>query len=167
MDDVGMTRVSADAEQLVQITLLGEAIEFLPVAVFVFDEVGRYVAVNEHASRITGYTRKELLGKRLGQLADESAVALAAYGSGGRPRERGFDAGPAERRHGRRAAVPRRPDDHRRHPLLRRGRLGSRVARLGRELPARRGDVASSRQSHSRDEAALHQRVAERLDRSA
>jgi len=79
MDDVGMTRVSADAEQLVQITLLGEAIEFLPVAVFVFDEVGRYVAVNEHASRITGYTRKELLGKRLGQLADESAVALAAY----------------------------------------------------------------------------------------
>jgi PAS domain S-box-containing protein len=74
-----MRHTPADAGRLIQISLLGEAIEFLPVAVFVFDETGRYVAVNEHASAITGYPRDELLKMRLGQLADDPAEAIATY----------------------------------------------------------------------------------------
>ena len=69
----------ADAGRLIQISLLGEAIEFLPVAVFVFDDAGRYVAVNGPASEITGYSRDELLSMRLGQLADNPAEAISSY----------------------------------------------------------------------------------------
>jgi PAS domain S-box-containing protein len=49
------------AEPLVQASLLGEAIDPGPVAVLVADENGRYVAVNQFACDLLGYTREELL----------------------------------------------------------------------------------------------------------
>src|SRR5256885_2793365 len=50
------------SEPLIQTSLLGEAIEHAPVAVFVADEDGQYVAVNQAACLLLGYDRSELLG---------------------------------------------------------------------------------------------------------
>jgi PAS domain S-box-containing protein len=47
---------------LVQIGLLGEAIEGAPFAVLVADENGRYVAVNSEACNLFGYPREEFVG---------------------------------------------------------------------------------------------------------
>ena len=49
------------AAPLVQISLLGEAIDGAPVAVLVADDHGRYLAVNRYACELLGYTREELL----------------------------------------------------------------------------------------------------------
>ena len=49
------------ARPLVQASLLGEAIDHGPVLVLVADEDGNYVAVNELACELLGYTREELL----------------------------------------------------------------------------------------------------------
>jgi PAS domain S-box-containing protein len=57
------------AEPLVQVGLVGEALEAGPVAVFVFADDLRYVAVNEYACGLLGYTRDELLGMRAGALS--------------------------------------------------------------------------------------------------
>lgn len=46
---------------VVQETLLGEALEHAPIAAIVLDENGRYLAANRTACRLTGYTREELL----------------------------------------------------------------------------------------------------------
>ena len=46
---------------LVQIGLLGEAIEGAPLAVLVAEENGRLVAANQFACRLFGYERNELL----------------------------------------------------------------------------------------------------------
>jgi PAS domain S-box-containing protein len=54
--------VSEDVSQpLVQASLLGEAIDRGPALVFVADEEMRYVAVNQYAADVLGYTRQELL----------------------------------------------------------------------------------------------------------
>jgi PAS domain S-box-containing protein len=65
-------------EPLVQISLVGEAIDHGPIAVFVFDDELRYVAVNEYACTLVGYTRQELLSLRLGALS-ASPTALDDY----------------------------------------------------------------------------------------
>jgi PAS domain S-box-containing protein len=57
------------SEPLLQTSLLGEAIEHAPAAVFVFDDQGGYVAVNRYACDLLGYAREELLEMRLGDLA--------------------------------------------------------------------------------------------------
>jgi PAS domain S-box-containing protein len=57
------------SEPLIQTSLLGEAIENGPVAVLVADEHGRYVAVNQAACRLLGYTREELLALRATDIA--------------------------------------------------------------------------------------------------
>ena len=57
------------AEPLIQTSLLGEAIENGPSAVFVADENGKYVAVNQAACSLLGYTREELLGIRVSDVA--------------------------------------------------------------------------------------------------
>jgi PAS domain S-box-containing protein len=49
------------AEPLIQASLLGEAIDGGPVAVFVADERMRYLAVNRYACELLGYERAELL----------------------------------------------------------------------------------------------------------
>jgi PAS domain S-box-containing protein len=67
------------SEPLIQASLLGEAIENGPVAVLVADEHGRYVAVNQAACRLLGYTREELLAMRLTDVAryDEAPAEWA------------------------------------------------------------------------------------------
>src|SRR5512141_908341 len=63
-----MTGVS---EPLIQASLLGEAVEHGPAAVFVADENGRYVAVNQAACALVGYPREELLSMCVADLADD------------------------------------------------------------------------------------------------
>ena len=53
------------AEPLVQAGLLGEAIDRAPDAVLVADESMRYLAVNQAACRLLGYTREGLLALRV------------------------------------------------------------------------------------------------------
>lgn len=57
-----------------QSVLLGEAVEHAPVAILVADEEGQYVAANEHACELLGYTRSELLGLCVSDLAREEGV---------------------------------------------------------------------------------------------
>jgi PAS domain S-box-containing protein len=64
------------AEPLIQASLLGEAIEHRPVAVFVADEHGKYVAVNRAACLMPGYSREELLGLRVADVARYSEAGL-------------------------------------------------------------------------------------------
>ncbi|MDQ3822662.1 MAG: PAS domain-containing protein [Actinomycetota bacterium] len=79
--------MSGVAEPLIQASLLGEAIDHGPVAVFVADDDLRYIAVNEFACTLLGYSREELLSLRVTDVlapgeAAEDAFDLAA----GRPR---------------------------------------------------------------------------------
>ena len=57
------------SEPLIQASLLGEAAEHAPFAVLVADEEGRYVAVNLAACLMLGYSRDELLGLVMGDVA--------------------------------------------------------------------------------------------------
>jgi PAS domain S-box-containing protein len=57
------------AEPLVQAGLLGEAIDRAPDVVLVADESMRYLAVNQAACRLLGYTREELLALRMTDVA--------------------------------------------------------------------------------------------------
>jgi PAS domain S-box-containing protein len=50
-----------DATRLIQTTLIGEALDGAPLAIFVADDDRRYIAVNDYACRLLGYTRDELL----------------------------------------------------------------------------------------------------------
>ena len=60
------------ANSLIQASLLGEAVDNGPAAVFVADENRRYVAVNRAACELLGYTREELLALRVDDVADTS-----------------------------------------------------------------------------------------------
>jgi PAS domain S-box-containing protein len=62
------------AAPLVQIGLLGEAVEGAPVAVLVADETGRYVAANSYACDLFGYAREELLRLRIADLVTDPDV---------------------------------------------------------------------------------------------
>ena len=64
------------SEPWIQSPLLGEAIENGPAAVFVADEDGLYVAVNQAACILLGYSREELLALRVTDVAsyDEAPV---------------------------------------------------------------------------------------------
>ena len=55
--------LSATETDVVQETLLGEALEHAPVGALVLDETGRHLAANRAACRLTGYSREELLSK--------------------------------------------------------------------------------------------------------
>jgi PAS domain S-box-containing protein len=57
------------AAPLVQIGLLGEAIDGAPVAVLVTDDAGRYLAANRYACELLGYSREELLRLSIHDLA--------------------------------------------------------------------------------------------------
>ncbi|HKG10045.1 MAG TPA: PAS domain-containing protein [Gaiellaceae bacterium] len=63
------------AEPLVQAGLLGEAIDRAPDAVLVADESMRYLAVNQAACRLLGYTREELLSLRIDDVATQPGSA--------------------------------------------------------------------------------------------
>jgi PAS domain S-box-containing protein len=70
--------MSGVAEPLIQASLLGEAIDHGPVAVFVADDDLRYIAVNEFACSLLGYSREELLGLRVTDVA-KNAETQAEY----------------------------------------------------------------------------------------
>ena len=67
----------AAAEPLIQATLLGEAVDTAPVAVFVADDELRYVAVSHFAAEMLGYTREELLALRVTDVARDERAADA------------------------------------------------------------------------------------------
>jgi PAS domain S-box-containing protein len=54
---------------LVQKSLVGEALEHGPMAIFVADEDGRYLAVNAYACDLLGYTRDDLLALTVREVA--------------------------------------------------------------------------------------------------
>src|SRR3954452_3967273 len=56
-------------DDLVQVTLLGEALEHLRIAVLVAGEDGSRVAVNQAACELTGYSRAELLALPAAELS--------------------------------------------------------------------------------------------------
>ena len=60
-------------QDLVQETLLGEALEHGPVGAIVLDEEGRYLAANRLACKLSGYTRDELLAGGATALAVDRA----------------------------------------------------------------------------------------------
>ena len=64
-----MEKGSNVAQPLVQAGLLGEAIDRGPMLVLVADEEMRYVAANQLACDVLGYTRDELLGLRTTDVA--------------------------------------------------------------------------------------------------
>ena len=64
-----MPRSAAGSHELVQKSLVGEALEHGPIAVFVADENSRYIAVNAYACELLGYARDELLGLQVTDVA--------------------------------------------------------------------------------------------------
>jgi PAS domain S-box-containing protein len=58
---MAMPQVTRSNQDLVQETLLGEALEHAPVGAIVLDENGTYLAANRLACELSGYTREELL----------------------------------------------------------------------------------------------------------
>jgi PAS domain S-box-containing protein len=68
--------MTGDPQQFLQRTLLGEAVDLLEeAAVFVWNEERHYVAVNEHAAKLVGLPREELLGMPVGELTEDHAAA--------------------------------------------------------------------------------------------
>jgi PAS domain S-box-containing protein len=70
---------AARSEPLLQITLLGEAVEHAPVGVFVFDDRGEYLAVNLCGCELLGHERDAILGSRIGAFAADPREALRSY----------------------------------------------------------------------------------------
>jgi PAS domain S-box-containing protein len=68
------------ARALIDTVLVGEALEHGPVAVFVFDEEGRSLAVNGMACELLGYERDGLLGRRFDALAEHMQAAIETGG---------------------------------------------------------------------------------------
>ena len=72
--------MEADARALIHSALVGEALEHGPIAVFVFDDEGRYLTANQLACDLLGYERGELLRRCVGELsALPQEVALESY----------------------------------------------------------------------------------------
>jgi PAS domain S-box-containing protein len=61
-------------DPLIQQTLLGEAVDSGPAAIFVMGDDRKFVAVNDTACRLLGYERAELLAFDPAELAPESDV---------------------------------------------------------------------------------------------
>lgn len=61
--------VNADAQDLIQTTLLGEAAENAPLGIFVADDEMSYVAVNRRGCELVGYERNELLALKVSDVS--------------------------------------------------------------------------------------------------
>jgi PAS domain S-box-containing protein len=61
--------MSQTTTELLQASLIGEALDDGPALVFVADEHMRYLAVNRYACEVLGYTREELLDLRVPDVA--------------------------------------------------------------------------------------------------
>jgi PAS domain-containing protein len=69
---------------LVQRALLGEIADTMQLGLLAWDGDGTYLAANEAACRLTGYTRDELLALRVGALGGGLAAATPAQRHAGR-----------------------------------------------------------------------------------
>ena len=70
--------MGGDTGRILQRTLLGEAVDLADdVAVFVWNEERRYVAVNDAACELTGLPRHELIGIRVGAMSPDVEEAVA------------------------------------------------------------------------------------------
>lgn len=58
-----------DLDAVLHATLLGDALQNVAIAALVADERGQYIAVNEAACSLTGYSRTALTRFRAGELA--------------------------------------------------------------------------------------------------
>ena len=67
--------VTAVSHELVQKSLIGEALDQGPLAVFVADDDGKYLAVNAYACNLLGYEREELLALRVTDVAVNDGAA--------------------------------------------------------------------------------------------
>ena len=72
-----MPQLASLQQDLVQETLLGEALEHGPVGAIVLDEEGRYLAANRRACKLLGYAREELLEGGAAVLGFESEEVAA------------------------------------------------------------------------------------------
>jgi PAS domain S-box-containing protein len=77
------------AREMLQQVLLGDALEYArDFGVFVLDEHGRYLTVNDRACELSGYDRDEIVGRAIGSfnphLARRYAEGLAQRRLGGR-----------------------------------------------------------------------------------
>jgi PAS domain-containing protein len=62
---------------VVQLALLGEAVDALDgVAVFVWNEERRYVAVNDEACTLVGRSREQILGMEVGDMSPDRATPM-------------------------------------------------------------------------------------------
>jgi PAS domain S-box-containing protein len=62
-------------EQLIQIGLIGEALDHGPALVFVADDTMKYIAVNDLAAKTLGYTRGQLLDMHVTDVVRDPAAA--------------------------------------------------------------------------------------------
>src|SRR3712207_7631307 len=69
---MSLSALSPSHPDLVQETLLGEALEHAPVGAIVLDERGTYIAVNRLACELSGYDREELLAAGAAALTTDS-----------------------------------------------------------------------------------------------
>ena len=67
------TRLQGTAARLDRVAL---HLERVPASVLIVDDTGRYVAVNDQACALTGYSRAELLGKAIIDLTPPHAVEI-------------------------------------------------------------------------------------------
>ena len=75
---VGMT--DSGGFGVVQLALLGEAVDALDgVAVFVWNEERRYVAVNDEACELVGRSREQILGMEVGEMSPDRATPLVEH----------------------------------------------------------------------------------------
>ena len=63
------------AHELVQRSLVGEAVDSGPVAIFVADDDQKYLAVNAYACELLGYTREQLLELHVSDVAVNDGAA--------------------------------------------------------------------------------------------
>jgi PAS domain S-box-containing protein len=68
-------RRTEDLARVLHGTLLGDGANQAEVAILLADEHGFYIAVNDEASTLTGYSRLELTKFRAGELAADEASA--------------------------------------------------------------------------------------------
>src|SRR5579862_9251563 len=86
-DPADKSGADPDARELVLATLLGEGADNVALAIFIYDDQGRYVAVNRRAAELLGYSREELLTRHVGDftdggLADASVLQRAGQRQG-------------------------------------------------------------------------------------
>ncbi len=64
-----MTRgLDVEASTMIQQVLLGDALaSATDLGAFVLDEHGRYIAVNDLGCELSGYSRQEIVGRRVGE----------------------------------------------------------------------------------------------------